>query len=211
MLETVTNWLKTYEFIAIWLEGIALILIFVWDRLDSRNQHEETMQQLQISQKQADALTNSERAWVMVNVYWHSGAGRIIDGQSVINGVVLDLVTANVDCFIHNNGRSPAWVTEKRIGIAIVDGEHLPSEPELDRTPVRDVTLQPMAPDGDYIWHVQPGCQGPRELGKLMIVYGAVTYRDIFDEIRETRFGYMVNPSGELERIPSFLSYNKYT
>jgi hypothetical protein len=169
------------------------------------------MQQLRVSQKQADALTNSSRAWVMVNVHWHAGAGRIVDSQSVINSAVIDHVSANVDCFIHNNGRSPAWVTEKRIGIAIVDGEHLPSEPVLERTPVRNVTLEPMAADADSIWHVQPGCQGPRELGKLMIIYGAVTYRDIFDVNRETRFGYMVNPSDELERIPSYPSYNKYT
>jgi hypothetical protein len=68
-----------------------------------------------------------------------------------------------------------------------------------------------MAPDADSIWHAQPGCEGPRELGKMMIIYGAVTYRDIFGEIRETRFGYMVNPSNELERIPSYPGYNKYT
>jgi hypothetical protein len=55
MIETVINWLRTYEFIAIWLEGIALVAIFVWDRLDSRKQHEETLAQLQVSQKQLEA------------------------------------------------------------------------------------------------------------------------------------------------------------
>jgi hypothetical protein len=45
----------------------------------------------------------------------------------------------------------------------------------------------------------------------LMIIFGAVTYRDIFGETHETRFGYMVNPSNELERIPSYPSYNKHT
>jgi hypothetical protein len=177
--------------------------------LDSHKQHEETLAQLQVARTQADALTNSERAWVMVDVRWHAGAGKIIDGQSVIDGVVRNQVNANVDCFIHNNGRSPAWLTEKRIGIAIVDGEHFPSAPDLERTPVRDVTLEPMAADADSIWHVQPGCEGPREL-ELMIIYGAVTYRDIFGEIRETRFGYFINPSNELERIPSYPTYNKH-
>ena len=76
---------------------------------------------------------------------------------------------------------------------------------------MRDVALQPIASDGDFLWSVEPGCQGPRELGKIMIIYGAITYRDIFGEIRETRFGYMVNPSNELERIPSYPSYNKQT
>src|SRR5437588_5178827 len=49
------NWLKTYEAIAFWLEGIALVAIFVWDRLDSRKQHEETLAQLNVSQKQLEA------------------------------------------------------------------------------------------------------------------------------------------------------------
>lgn len=44
-----------YEPIAIWLEGIALVLIFVWDRLDSRKQHDETLAQLNVFQKQLEA------------------------------------------------------------------------------------------------------------------------------------------------------------
>lgn len=82
MVETVINWLKTYEFIAIWLEGIALVAIFVWDRLDSRKQHEETLAQMEIMRgqaratetaanaatKSAEALINSERAWVIAEL-----------------------------------------------------------------------------------------------------------------------------------------------
>jgi hypothetical protein len=37
------------------LEGIALVLIFIWDRLDSRSQHHETLKQLAITEKQAEA------------------------------------------------------------------------------------------------------------------------------------------------------------
>src|SRR6266403_2128216 len=54
-MKTIINWLKAYEFIAIWLEGIALVAIFIWDRLDGRKQHEETLAQLQVSQKQLEA------------------------------------------------------------------------------------------------------------------------------------------------------------
>lgn len=62
MIETVINWLKTYEFIAIWLEGIALVAIFVLDwrerrdqRTDREQQHKETLAQLLVSQKQVEA------------------------------------------------------------------------------------------------------------------------------------------------------------
>jgi hypothetical protein len=51
----VTDWLKAHEFLAIWLEGIALVLIFVWDRLDSRKQHKETLSQLEALQNNAAA------------------------------------------------------------------------------------------------------------------------------------------------------------
>src|ERR1700731_3482932 len=73
MWESFSSWLRTYESVAIWLEGIALVLIFVWDRLDSRQQHKETLAQLNASQAQADALINSERAWLMVDVEWDTG------------------------------------------------------------------------------------------------------------------------------------------
>jgi hypothetical protein len=82
MIETVINWLKTYDFIAIWLEGIALVAIFVWDRLDSRKEHEETLAQMEIMRgqalatetaanaatKSAEALINSERAWIIAEL-----------------------------------------------------------------------------------------------------------------------------------------------
>jgi len=61
MLATVINLLKTYEFIAIWLEGIALVAIFILDwrerkdqRTDREQQHNETLAQLQVSQKQVE-------------------------------------------------------------------------------------------------------------------------------------------------------------
>jgi len=38
----VLHWLTKYEAIAIWLEGIALLLIFFWDRFDARDQIETT-------------------------------------------------------------------------------------------------------------------------------------------------------------------------
>jgi len=42
LLLQVNNSLTTYQAVAIWLEGIALALIFVWDRFDARNQIEAT-------------------------------------------------------------------------------------------------------------------------------------------------------------------------
>jgi len=55
MFETIINWFRTYEFIAIWLEGIALGAIFIWDRVDSGGQETHAIAQLKASQDQVEA------------------------------------------------------------------------------------------------------------------------------------------------------------
>jgi hypothetical protein len=56
-----TTWLKAYEFLAIWLEGLALVAIFVLDwrerrdqRRERKEQHKETAAQLDVSQRQIE-------------------------------------------------------------------------------------------------------------------------------------------------------------
>ncbi len=68
VLSAIPNWFDSHQYLAVWLEGVALLAIFIWDRLDSRKQHEETLAQLDVSQKQANTLINSERAWLMVEI-----------------------------------------------------------------------------------------------------------------------------------------------
>lgn len=47
--------------------------------------------------------------------------------------------------------------------------------------------------------------------GKMVVVYGIVKYRDIFDELRETTFGYKITPGRELVPLEGKHEYNKYT
>jgi hypothetical protein len=77
-----SNWFDSHQYIALWLEGIALLLIFAWDRWDSHQQHKQTIDQMDImrgqaratetaanaANKSADALINSERAWVIAEL-----------------------------------------------------------------------------------------------------------------------------------------------
>src|SRR6266568_1992389 len=117
MLESFFTWLKTYESVAIWLEGIALILIFAWDRIDSRQQHRETLAQLNVSQAQAAALINSERAWVMADVEWDSG--KWADGKAHVLegwGTGGDTTGIYVVLTCRNEGRSPAWLKKRGQG-----------------------------------------------------------------------------------------------
>ncbi len=78
VLLATSTWLDSHQYLALWMEGIALLAIFVWDRIDSSQQHQQTLAQMKIMQDQArgtemaaiaaktsaDALINSERAWI---------------------------------------------------------------------------------------------------------------------------------------------------
>jgi hypothetical protein len=78
MWDTVTSWLNKYESIAIWLEGIALVFIFIWDRLDSRADHKRMINQLKIAQDQTRAAqANAETAKLSVEMMINKERARI--------------------------------------------------------------------------------------------------------------------------------------
>jgi hypothetical protein len=66
MWEAVGNWFKTYESIAVWAEGIALVAIFFLDWREYRKQgadrieqHKESAAQMEIMQSHADAARDN--------------------------------------------------------------------------------------------------------------------------------------------------------
>jgi hypothetical protein len=79
LIPSILNLLNSYQYLALWLEGLALVLIFIWDRFDASAQHEQTLAQMEImrnqtsatetaanaANKSSEALINSERAWVV--------------------------------------------------------------------------------------------------------------------------------------------------
>src|SRR6267378_920920 len=221
MWETFFTSLKTYESVAIWLEGIALVAIFIldWNERKDRSKereelHRETLAQLDVSQKQADALINSERAWVMVTVEWDTG--KWTDGKAHVlegSGSGGDTTGIYVVLTCRNEGKSPAWIEEKRAKFEIVDV--LPHRPDLSSADFIQVGPEPIGignalPQTNHIaWQATArGHVGP---GMHMVVYGEVTYRDIFDRLHETTFGYRITPGRELVRLENMREYNKNT
>jgi hypothetical protein len=61
-LVSVAGWLKAHESLAIWLEGVALVAIFIWDRVDSHQAHRETLKQMNFMQRQAAATETAANA-----------------------------------------------------------------------------------------------------------------------------------------------------
>jgi hypothetical protein len=54
-MRALLDWLTKYEAVAVWLEGIALLLIFIWDRFDAGDAQEQSTRQLSVFQDQVEA------------------------------------------------------------------------------------------------------------------------------------------------------------
>ncbi len=213
VLSATPNWLDSHQYLALWLEGIALLAIFIWDRIDASQQHKQTLAQLKVFQKQADTLVSSERSWVMVHIAQRQigiqvttgGDGRTTSGISIILNYT-------------NAGRTPCWITQKRIQFALV--ERLPEEPVFDETAVVIDFLEPLVVGEELRLDLNLACSGEHFVvlsaeqtplkssgGNTPIVYGVFKYRDSFSTDRETRFGYTISGHGVLRRIQS-AAYN---
>src|SRR5207245_1502747 len=146
------------------------------------------------------ALVNSERAWVMVDVEWDTG--KWADGKAHVlegSGTGGDTTGIYIVLTCRNEGRSPAWIEEKRARFEIVDA--LLDSPGLSAAEFVQAGPQPIGVGGAIQIAWQATATGHESLGKMMVVYGIVKYRDIFDRLRETTFGYRITPSRELVRL----------
>jgi hypothetical protein len=189
MVETIINWFRTYEFVAIWLEGIALVAIFFWDRLDNSKQHKEILAQLEVSQKQTEALIDSERAWILADI------AKLPNFQPDPNQVQFLWIFPT----IKNYGKTPARI-KRIVGIVklISEDEQLPTVPEyipgqgfdqrIDTVLPPGIPIQPrLVLSGDEFIKIR--------VGKLTLyIHGFIEYLDIGRTERRTAycFAYLV-------------------
>jgi hypothetical protein len=167
-------------------------------------------EQTKAAKASTDALINSERAWVLVDLVPPSAVGTIYDGESLVRDIFTKTTTCNVRILCTNHGSTPAWITEKRACVDVV--ESLPATPNWDALEIIDPELEPLAvgrktelQDANLI------CQKAREDGKMVVVYGIVKYRDVFAPDRTTTFGYRVRVDGVLTRLTGYPEYNRNT
>jgi hypothetical protein len=159
----------------------------------------------------ADALINSERAWVVTRISWQPGAGKELTTTSG-DGKTSTWLNVTLKC--RNDGRTPAWITNHRVWCKVFE-EAPPAIPDAAIPP----SYSRMGPDPISVgrrWKESTSlqCEGVRQQsGTAMVLYGVVSYRDVFGE-HETWCGYVVRGSPEsprLERLAGYDSYNKYT
>jgi hypothetical protein len=83
VISAITDWLTKYESVAIWLEGIALVLLFIWELKGRGEQHKEILAQMDISRKQIHADRVAEifkvlrrfEHFVVQGVHYHKTVG----------------------------------------------------------------------------------------------------------------------------------------
>jgi len=104
-MTTDQSWLEHYAFIAVWLEAVALIAIFIWDRVDA-------IRELEVAR-------NTERAWLLTDLDWPDrqlgyvlGSGK--GGETTTFFMVLKC---------RNAGGVPAWIDKVHGYAELVEGE----------------------------------------------------------------------------------------
>jgi hypothetical protein len=137
-LSAVFHWLQANEAIAMWVEGMALVLIFGLELAEykrqgqeRKDQHKEAVAQMQTARDaataakaSADALLNSERAWIEISLGppekdpWDTEE----DEENKNNVFFVCSIQ------IKNHGRTLARIESIQVGADTVEGR-LPSEP----------------------------------------------------------------------------------
>jgi hypothetical protein len=207
-----------YEYIAVWLEGIALVAIFFWDRIDGDEQHRETIEQIKVSQEQvkaamlsAQAAINTERPWLVVT--WASDAN-----------------TGGLFKFgCRNQGNTPAKVISVSARVRFVNRiADLETPPDYSGHPVAAPDLNILVHQDSFpIAHgVNPGvyvqasgkADAVNNSNEFFVYYGNVVYRDTLNPesssegLHQTTWCFVYQPQAERKFIRGGPEeYNRYT
>lgn len=155
----------------------------------------------------ATAVINAERAWVMVDIKGVDIQGNDIPPQATY---VKDKISVVVTFHCRNDGKTPAWITEKWVNMKLVEG--IPAQPDFsDRSQVVQTSVQPLSageqsprPHQSDVLVYTLLCKGDEldRMAKTLLIYGYAKYRTIFaTQQGETRFGYILHLSGVFERL----------
>jgi hypothetical protein len=185
-------WLKEHEALAVWLEGIALVAIFIFDRIDSHYAHKETLKQMKIMQSQVNASETAANAAKKSAEVAEMALKLAERADVLLNAVALTMDSASMSANtpIHpysrvsmefkNFGRTRAKNVRCLIGLII------PGVP--DSVPPREpFILGPGATQllafEDFMATMPKKTYQDIESGVIDLKFaGTVSYEDIFDE-----------------------------
>jgi hypothetical protein len=205
-LLTTPTWLDAHQYLALWIEGIALLLIFIWDRRDSHQQHKETVAQLDAMRRQGDLIAGQNTLLKESVAVAKDGAeaakanaqAAILNAQAVINSerpwIVVSVQALSIGRYVFtatNKGRTPA-VFESGSLTFTYDSypDSLPSHPHISSpivAPDRTLVVQ------DDAFDLNPAGVNPESMIKeagmtervkignqFLVFYGWIIYKDVF-------------------------------
>jgi hypothetical protein len=164
--------------------------------------------------RQTATAQNSDRAWIMAEIEWDrekwaDGKEHILEGSGTggeSTGIYVVLVC-------RNEGKSPCWIYEKRAKFEIV--RSLNPEPNFDSAQFIWEGREPIGTGNAFPHTTKLSwlaiAQGHAKSDDMVVLYGIVRYRDIFNEPRTTTVGYRITEDRRLERLTEYAGYNENT
>jgi len=242
VLSATPNWFDSHQYLALWLEGVALLAIFIWDRLDSRKQHEETLAQMEVMRNQAratetaanaatksaEALINSERAWIIAELV--SQAVRTSDNHwcRFVGSGLVSMSTEEVLAGHHlryklkltNMGRTPGQIFDFRIRYSCL-GEGVRDLPENDGgtqasyRPFEHLlggngqTVEIVEPIIDVGSYMGDDVDAIKRFDKTAVIHGSVKYRHMFSSADDCYADFCYSYTVSQERLSTVGRHTK--
>ena len=166
---------------------------------------EEATKQSIAAKKSAEALINTERAWIMVELDWVPGYPRVL----LADGSHGPYTSAAIRFTYTNEGKTIAWIDEKRACFQIVT--ELPKEPDLSALKILELEPEWLGVQGKG--QLDETLETPRHATRdeILVIWGVIKYRDAFNNEHESVFGFRIRLDNQFERIAGLIEYNKNT
>ncbi len=163
---------------------------------------------LKTIEKQVEAQVNAERAWMEVDIELAPSPSitELTEGQQPTNTVV------SVAVKWMNVGRTPAWINLTQISMMMLpDQTHAPKElPEPGYPSVIGPEMVGAGKEFEQSGTVK--AEGKISRTQVGLIYGEVSYFDIFKQHHTTTFGFIVDHQRRVRRMPFVHpAYNEHT
>jgi len=145
----------------------------------------------------------------MVDVEWVPGFPGLFPGARIEHGKQRERTGANIRVICRNQGKTPAWISEKRVAMMICHSP--PPKPDFTGYTIAQKGPEPIAVGRKTCKDFPLEYPGAEGIGDNTLIYGVVTYRDSFAPEYKTYFGYIVYGGKRLERLEGYDEYNHDT
>lgn len=163
---------------------------------------------LKTIEKQVDAQVNAERAWMEVDIK----LGPSPSVTEVTSGQRPTETAVSLSVKWMNVGRTPAWITLTQISMIMLPDET--EAPKVLPKPGYPSVIGPEMVGADKEFaqtgHVQAEGRITRE--QIGLIYGEVSYHDIFKQHHTTTFGFTIDHDRRVRRLNfMYPAYNEHT